>query len=76
MIENEKVTTWNDECPEHKTELKAQYEFGNKMHPSMVVSTFKGCSCACSHRNNDTRYHINFANAKGAAELQKSMDKS
>ncbi len=74
MNENEKVATWNDECPVHKTTLKAQYEFGNKMHPSMIVSTFNGCKCACSHRENDTRYHTSYVSAKGAAVMQKAYD--
>lgn len=74
MKENDKVTTWNDECPVHKNRLRAQYEFGNKMNPSMIVSTFEICRCACSHRENDTRYHTSYANARNAAVLQKEMD--
>jgi hypothetical protein len=75
MNDNQKVANFNDKCPVHHTAVKKEYEYGNKMTPSMVVSVFSGCKCACSHREMEsTRYHTSFASASGAAILQKQMD--
>ena len=75
MKNGEFYTSFQDECPAHGTELKAEYEFGK--YRDAAVMTFKGCSCAvCIKRDgfkNSPQYFTDYKQAAGAARLTQAL---
>ncbi len=63
-----------DTCPQHGTELRAEYDFG--MHDARVY-TFTGCRCAVCcviDAIQDATYHTDYNSAAGRARLAAKMN--
>jgi hypothetical protein len=72
MLNAEYFDSFNDECPEHKSALNAEYNFSGAN-----VYTFTGCKCAVCYQmdgfKNHSQYFTSYNLAAGRARMIKAM---
>ena len=77
MNNGDTFQNFNDCCPNHNTELKAEYTFGRN---DAIVSTYTGCQCATlkviTGFNDPPQYYQDYQQAKAAAIMHKELSKA